>query len=151
MVPMALLGINSKNFLLIYIFRDMWILTHHSNMRFRLGIFGRLIATPQYHWKHHHLTEDGKMYNLGSFLTVWDYLFGTYKYMPVTTKMSDFKMGLAEVPGEKFNYLYSLAFPYLDVWRKTKLFPLAQARVDRFFKIHPQFPRPKEQASASKE
>lgn len=137
MLPMVLLGINSKNFLLIYLFREIWVLTHHSNIRIRLGPLKYFIATPQFHWRHHHLNGDERPYNIGSFLTVWDYLFGTYQFMPATTRMEDFKMGIQEVPGENFNYLYSLIFPYLDLWKRSGIFPRALKKVDSFFPSTP--------------
>jgi sterol desaturase/sphingolipid hydroxylase (fatty acid hydroxylase superfamily) len=64
------LGILAENFL-----RNDWM---HMNVTWRSNWLEWLLVTPRYHHIHH--SNDPRHYkaNLGSLLTIWDRLFGTY-------------------------------------------------------------------------
>ncbi|MGO1119496.1 sterol desaturase family protein [Rhodovibrionaceae bacterium A322] len=55
-------------------------LFHHSNLRLpeRLEkILSRVVITPSIHWVHHHARQQDTDSNYGTFLSVWDRLFGS--------------------------------------------------------------------------
>jgi sterol desaturase/sphingolipid hydroxylase (fatty acid hydroxylase superfamily) len=58
---------------------------HHSNLklprRFERAI-SRAVITPEIHWVHHHALRRDTDSNYGSFVTLWDILFGTRNRRP---------------------------------------------------------------------
>jgi sterol desaturase/sphingolipid hydroxylase (fatty acid hydroxylase superfamily) len=56
----------------------------HSNIRLKLGIFDRLIATPNYHHWHHADQAEAYDKNFGGQLVIWDALFGTAHRTPAS-------------------------------------------------------------------
>ena len=58
---------------------------HHSNLRlprrFEQAI-ARAVITPEIHWVHHHARRRDTDSNYGSFVTLWDILFGTRNRRP---------------------------------------------------------------------
>jgi sterol desaturase/sphingolipid hydroxylase (fatty acid hydroxylase superfamily) len=69
LVPMLVLFIGS-----------LWSFFIHANVRWRLGPFEEIIASPAFHHWHHTL-EDHKDHNYSSMLPFVDRLFGTF-YLP---------------------------------------------------------------------
>ena len=61
---------------------SMWSFFIHANVRWRLGPFEEILATPAFHHWHHTL-EDHKDHNYASMLPVMDRVFGTF-YLPNT-------------------------------------------------------------------
>ena len=61
---------------------SMWSFFIHANVRWRLGAFEEILATPAFHHWHHTL-EDHKDHNYSSMLPVMDRVFGTF-YLPKT-------------------------------------------------------------------
>ena len=61
---------------------SMWSFFIHANLRWRLGPFEEILATPAFHHWHHTL-EDHKDHNYASMLPVMDRVFGTF-YLPKT-------------------------------------------------------------------
>lgn len=55
--------------------------TNHMNLRFGLGRFSWLVATPQLHRIHHSKLEEHLDKNFATFFPLWDVIFGTY-YAP---------------------------------------------------------------------
>jgi sterol desaturase/sphingolipid hydroxylase (fatty acid hydroxylase superfamily) len=49
----------------------------HSNIRTNLGPLRHVMVTPQYHRMHHSIEPGDTGKNLGSFLSIWDRMFGT--------------------------------------------------------------------------
>lgn len=79
-LPFKLLGVD-PGVILVYTALDLvkgfW---QHANVRSRVGWVNLVVSTPEQHWWHH--STDGRMHsNYGSFLSVWDWLFGTF-YWP---------------------------------------------------------------------
>jgi len=62
---------------LIVLIATMWGFFIHSNLRWRLGPFEWLVATPAFHHWHHTLREPRDR-NYASMLPCMDWLFGTY-------------------------------------------------------------------------
>jgi sterol desaturase/sphingolipid hydroxylase (fatty acid hydroxylase superfamily) len=58
----------------------VWGFFIHANVRWRLGPFEWLLATPAFHHWHHTLA-DHRDHNFASMLPCWDWLFGTF-YLP---------------------------------------------------------------------
>ena len=59
---------------------SMWSFFIHANIRWRLGPFEEILASPAFHHWHHTL-EDHKDHNYASMLPVMDRVFGTF-YLP---------------------------------------------------------------------
>jgi sterol desaturase/sphingolipid hydroxylase (fatty acid hydroxylase superfamily) len=59
---------------------NIWL---HANIRVNLGVFEKVLVTPNYH-RIHHGAEGLTDKNLGFVFTIWDRLFGTY-ISPKTT------------------------------------------------------------------
>jgi sterol desaturase/sphingolipid hydroxylase (fatty acid hydroxylase superfamily) len=101
-VPMALLiglfGIRPEYF---FIYEAMFVadqLFQHSNWALSPKIdriLTYLIVTPNYHRIHHSQIVKETDSNFGSLLTIWDRLFGTYRYCSDTKKID---IGLIEYP-----------------------------------------------------
>jgi len=74
-----------------HIFRNNWM---HMNVAWRSSWLEWLVVTPRYHQIHH--SDDPAHYrsNMGSLLTVWDRLFGTY-FNPEWAK-KELRFGLNE-------------------------------------------------------
>ena len=61
---------------------SLWSFFIHANVRWRLGLFEEIIASPAFHhW--HHTFEDHRDHNYSSMLPFMDRLFGTF-YLPKT-------------------------------------------------------------------
>lgn len=87
MIPAYILGVASPLTptgslvpVLIVLIATMWGFFIHSNLRWRLGPFEWLIATPAFHHWHHTL-QDPVDRNYASMLPWMDWIFGTY-YLP---------------------------------------------------------------------
>jgi sterol desaturase/sphingolipid hydroxylase (fatty acid hydroxylase superfamily) len=72
----------------VLVFETMLLLAtifHHSNLklptRFEQAI-SRAVITPEIHWVHHHAVRGDTDSNYGSFVTLWDILFGTRNRRP---------------------------------------------------------------------
>jgi sterol desaturase/sphingolipid hydroxylase (fatty acid hydroxylase superfamily) len=66
--------------LLVMLLGTMWGFFVHANVRWRLGWFGYLIATPAFHhW--HHTNDEHINKNYASMLPIMDKIFGSW-YMP---------------------------------------------------------------------
>jgi sterol desaturase/sphingolipid hydroxylase (fatty acid hydroxylase superfamily) len=67
---------------LVLFIGSLWSFFIHANLRWRLGPFEEIIASPAFHhW--HHTFEDHKDHNYSSMLPFVDRLFGTF-YLPET-------------------------------------------------------------------
>ena len=85
LVPLYILGLgsvhggNQGHLLPVYVtlFGTVWAFFIHANIRWRLGILERLIATPAFHhW--HHTNDAHRDRNFAALLPLLDRLFGTY-------------------------------------------------------------------------
>lgn len=73
-----------------HIFRNNWM---HMNVAWRSNWLEWLVVTPRYHQIHHSSDPQHYRSNLGSLLTVWDRLFGTYCDPNVANKKLSFGIG----------------------------------------------------------
>ncbi len=73
-----LYGAPSFIFVLIlveHIFRNDWM---HMNVTWKSDWLEWVAVTPRYHHIHHSAVSEHHVANLGSLLTIWDHIFGTY-------------------------------------------------------------------------
>jgi len=78
-VPLVLAGLSPALVLFaleVNRFSQYWT---HTEMIGRLGPVDWLFNTPSNHRVHHHCTPQGRRFNYGSNLVLWDHLFGTYR------------------------------------------------------------------------
>lgn len=77
-LPFRILGLD-PSVLLAFLALDMakgfW---HHANVRSYIGRANLVLNSPELHWWHHTVEQDGIRHNFGSTLSVWDRLFGTF-------------------------------------------------------------------------
>jgi sterol desaturase/sphingolipid hydroxylase (fatty acid hydroxylase superfamily) len=89
-----LLGTTSPRFqlllLMFVVLKNDWM---HLNVGWRLPWAERLIVTPRYHHIHHSTDPAHFKKNLGSLLSVWDRLFGTYFDPDLTPAELHFGLG----------------------------------------------------------
>lgn len=65
---------------LVLFFGSMWSFFIHANIKWRLGWFEQILATPAFHhW--HHSRDDHRDHNYSAMLPVMDRVFGTF-YLP---------------------------------------------------------------------
>jgi sterol desaturase/sphingolipid hydroxylase (fatty acid hydroxylase superfamily) len=86
-----------------------WGMLNHANVRLRLGPLEWLLVTPRAH-RVHHVVEHTER-NLGTFLTVWDRLRGTFVDEEVSGAMGvpgelDYPQGLVSMLIEPFRRRY---------------------------------------------
>jgi sterol desaturase/sphingolipid hydroxylase (fatty acid hydroxylase superfamily) len=68
--------------MLVLFIGSLWSFFIHANLRWRLGPFEEIIASPAFHHWHHTL-EDHRDHNYSSMLPFVDRMFGTF-YLPKT-------------------------------------------------------------------
>ena len=87
----------------------------HSHIALSFGRFERFVMSPAQHHLHHSCEVRDWDINFGTFLAVWDRLFGTFR--PTDTQYR-FRMGLGpEEQGRYDSVPKLLAAPFLGLWR----------------------------------
>jgi sterol desaturase/sphingolipid hydroxylase (fatty acid hydroxylase superfamily) len=78
-VPVAFLGVSAEQYAAVAWVQTFLAFLSHSNVKFDLGRLHRWIITPDNHYWHHAKTCPRPYgVNFGSYLMVWDHLFGTF-------------------------------------------------------------------------
>lgn len=77
-----IMGVNALGF----IFNGLAANLRHSHVWLSFGRFERWFISPAQHQIHHSSAESDQNLNYGSFLTIWDRLFGTYRAAGVTPR-----------------------------------------------------------------
>ena len=103
-VPMYILGLAQVPSgrvdpvpLLVIVFGTVWGFFIHANLKWRLGWFEHLIATPAFHhW--HHTNDEFRDHNYASTLPWLDRLFGTY-HMPARQWPPNYGIDAKMTPG----------------------------------------------------
>lgn len=75
-LPVFLLGFDLNAIMIIVVFRGIWAIYIHSNVRLNLGFVQKIIGSPALHHWHHDLERDRGNYSNVS--PLMDLLFGTY-------------------------------------------------------------------------
>ncbi len=96
------------------VFRGVWAVFIHSNVRLPLGPFKVLLGSPElHHW--HHDEERGASCNFANLSPLMDVIFGTY-YAPRDREPG--RLGTPEpVPR---SYLGQLAYPFVELYRDAR-------------------------------
>jgi sterol desaturase/sphingolipid hydroxylase (fatty acid hydroxylase superfamily) len=80
-VPLILLGFNTTVVAFYAPITTFYAIMVHANVRWDLGPFRYVFASPAFHRWHHTKAEEGQDKNFAGGLPLWDLLFGTF-YMP---------------------------------------------------------------------
>lgn len=111
-------GIDNKVTGALAILQFLVGLTAHLNVRFRLRPLWRVVMTPEFHHWHHELDEQAHHTNYGTFLPLWDIVFGTYR-MPDDRRPQ--RYGISEPMPD--GIVQQLAFPVRGLrtdWRRWR-------------------------------
>ncbi len=80
-ISLIYIGISPKVIIVISYFDALYAYFVHSNLKFTLGPFRYLLASPVFHRWHHTSSNQAQNKNFGGTFALWDVLFGTF-YMP---------------------------------------------------------------------
>ena len=116
-IAAALFGMDMLSFgLYIFIFIPFAFL-EHTNLTFPSWLdktVGWLFVTPNFHKVHHEQDQYYTDSNFSDIFIIWDRLFGTFKYKPIT----EMKYGLKEFDdAEKQSFFYLMKSPFINVTR----------------------------------
>ena len=93
----------------------------HSNIPIGFGWLERFIISPKQHQMHHSVDLSLQNSNLGSFLSVWDILFSTWK---PSKNIGDIKFGIKEQ--HKQSLWEELVYPFVCWWQERKVITLKE-------------------------
>lgn len=101
-VPIALIGFQPADILLIYSITEIWaILTHTEKIR-KLGWLEYIMVTPSHHRVHHASNVKYLDRNMGSVFICWDKFFGTFQEELPPAQYEPIRYGLTTQPqGDK--------------------------------------------------
>ena len=99
----------------------MWTLGHlqHSHIWIATtGLLGRVILSPAHHQIHH--SENPKHFNknFGSFISTWDWMFGTL-HMP-TGRREHLSFGVGEPASQEHTLVGSILMPFVSAWKAVR-------------------------------
>lgn len=116
-LAVAVFGMDMLTFgLYIFIFTPFAFL-EHTNLTFPKWLdktVGLIFVTPNFHKVHHEQDQYYTDSNFSDIFIIWDRLFGTFKYKPLT----EMKYGLAEFEEKKKqSFLYLMKSPFINISR----------------------------------
>jgi sterol desaturase/sphingolipid hydroxylase (fatty acid hydroxylase superfamily) len=91
----------------IVVFRSMWGVFIHSNVKLPIGWLRFVTGSPELHHWHHDRTHGGRC-NFANLMPLMDLIFGTYRHPPAEAEAA---LGVQEVVPR--NYLGQLLYPML--------------------------------------
>lgn len=112
-LPSILLGLNNQAIIIFVIFRGVWAIYIHSNVKLNLGPLKYLIGSPEIHHWHHYKDKD--VGNYANLSPIMDLIFGTH-YAP---NHYPEELGIEE--GIEQNYVKQLVEPLLPKKMVEKL------------------------------
>ncbi len=119
-----LFGLEPITVIIVSFLELLFALLTHCTIRLPLGLERWLTAvliTPRLHEIHHSNYVKETDSNFGSFLTIWDHLFGTFLFQP-RRKKSEFKVGVKEVnQNQACNFEFLLTSPLLSLKPEAEL------------------------------
>ena len=86
-IPMVLSGFSLVDLLIVGVLQNLWDMTIHANLRWRLKFLDGIWVTSEFHHWHHSVDKDARDKNYSGALPIFDWLFRTY-HLP-----SDIKPG----------------------------------------------------------
>jgi sterol desaturase/sphingolipid hydroxylase (fatty acid hydroxylase superfamily) len=76
-IPLMMFGVELPEMIVFSLFLFWQARLYHSNIKTDLGFLRYVIVTPQSHRIHHSIEARHRDRNFGSFLSIWDRMFGT--------------------------------------------------------------------------
>jgi sterol desaturase/sphingolipid hydroxylase (fatty acid hydroxylase superfamily) len=112
------LAVNGVNIvLLLFIFTTIHLQHSHIDIKFT-GFWGKVFFSPAHHHIHHSNNPDHYGKNMGSCLSVWDYIFGTL-VLPETYKRR-LKFGVDKDGVDDHSVYGGLIYPFVRAHAHTK-------------------------------
>ncbi|HEY3143159.1 MAG TPA: sterol desaturase family protein [Acidimicrobiales bacterium] len=108
--PLLLIGISEPVTVALAACVALQLLLQHSNVDYRVGAFGRILALNAGHRLHHLRWPGVGDVNFGLFTLIWDRMLGTYT-PPGPTVTTD-QLGIAAQPDYPTRYLLQLTEPF---------------------------------------
>lgn len=108
--------------LALYLFVAFRSCIEHSGQSWTYGPFGWLIVSPSFHGTHHSDAPEHIDRNFGSFLAIWDRLFGTYA--PQGDKPLTYGLHFEKIPQD---FLYGQIAPLVGLWRLATRKPVSES------------------------
>lgn len=119
-VPFFILDIPPRVWLPLDIAINWLLFLEHSDLDWTYGILGNLIVSPHFHRVHHSVEVEDIDTNFGSFLSIWDRLFGT-------ANLRATRPPAYGVPGDPVpeSFVRQLAYPFIAIVRERRFRPIA--------------------------
>lgn len=117
--PLALLGCPDPPLAIMAAFSAAHGMLQHSNIDLRTGVLDRVFATARVHRWHHSPNRHEADANYSPRLTLWDHVFGTYRFDPAARPPEDVGLG---PDGAAFptGFLEHLLIPFRSsFWRRA--------------------------------
>ncbi len=111
--PLLLIGLPSGVATALAALSCVQLLMQHSNADYTVGPMKYLLALNAGHRFHHLKWAGAGDVNFGLFTNLWDYLLGTWSYMPEKRFSSD-DLGIAKEPSFPADYWAQLLKPFHD-------------------------------------
>ena len=112
-------GLDLMSLALYFLIATPFFFLEHANLRFPVWLdktVGLVVTTPNLHKIHHDQNQHYTDSNFSDIFILWDRLFGTFKYKPVT----DIKLGLKEFEDEKHQtFFYMMRSAFINIHRTT--------------------------------
>ena len=77
-IPMVLSGFSLVDLLIVGVLQNLWDMTIHANLRWRLKFLDGIWVTSEFHHWHHSVDKDARDKNYSGALPIFDWLFRTY-------------------------------------------------------------------------
>ena len=77
-IPMVLSGFSLVDLLIVGVLQNLWDMTIHANLRWRLKFLDGIWVTSEFHHWHHSIDKDARDKNYSGALPIFDWLFRTY-------------------------------------------------------------------------
>ena len=84
-IPMVLSGFSLVDLLIVGVLQNLWDMTIHANLRWRLKFLDGIWVTSEFHHWHHSVDKEARDKNYSGALPIFDWLFRTY-YLPSNEK-----------------------------------------------------------------
>lgn len=118
-VPVALLGFQPVDILLMYAITEIWAILTHTEKVGKLGWLEYIFVTPSHHRVHHASNVQYLDRNMGTAFIFWDKLFGTFQRELPAHQYETIRYGLTTQPANE-------AIPHLifhewaAIWRDVR-------------------------------
>lgn len=111
-VPFFVLAISPQVWLPLDIAINWLLFLEHSDLDWTYGPLGRIVVSPHFHRVHHSIERCDLDTNFGSFLSIWDQLFGTANLRATRPEAYG-------VPGHPVpeSFVRQLAYPFVSLLR----------------------------------